>query len=90
MPGSHELWDTMAALKTSLPFAIALPILVALMLASIADWLERRLTRDQAPPLRDWADDTAASANQRWRHGRTGRPLLARHQIAIGNTPDGG
>jgi hypothetical protein len=45
MPRSHELWDTMAALKTSLPLAIALPILVALMLASIADWLERRLTR---------------------------------------------
>jgi hypothetical protein len=77
MPGSYELWDAMAALHTSLPFAVALPILVALVLASIADWLERRLTTDQASPSQDLADDTAASANQRWRHGRKGRPLLA-------------
>jgi hypothetical protein len=77
MPGSHELWDTMAALPTSLPFAIALPILVALVLASIADWLERRLTTDQASTSQDLADNTATSANQRWRHARTGRPLLA-------------
>ena len=79
MPDFHELWDAMAALKASLPFAIALPILVALVFASIADWLERRLTTDQASPSQDWADDAAASASEhrRWRLGRTGRPLLA-------------
>lgn len=44
MPDVYDLWSGLAALKTLPPFVIALPILIALVFASIADWLERRLS----------------------------------------------
>src|SRR5262245_48807374 len=39
----HDLQNWMDALKASPPFAVALPILVATVFASLADWLERYL-----------------------------------------------
>jgi|SRR5215510_10190723 len=39
----HDLKNWMDALKASPPFAVALPILVAIVFASLADWLERYL-----------------------------------------------
>ena len=65
----HDLWHWMAALKTSLPFAIALPILVATVFASIVDWLERYLAADQQTASQHQADDPSASARQRYGRG---------------------
>jgi hypothetical protein len=78
MPDLYDLWEAVSTLKASLPFAIALPILVALVFASIADWLERRLTTDQAAASRDWADSAATSAKQhrRWGFAWRRRSLL--------------
>ena len=49
MPDVQDLWALASALKTSLAFAIALPILVATVFASIVDWLEGYLARQQSP-----------------------------------------
>jgi hypothetical protein len=49
MPDVQDLWALADALKTSLPFAVALPILVATVFANIVDWLEGYLTRQQSP-----------------------------------------
>ncbi len=49
MPDVQDLWALASALKTSLAFAIALPILVATVFANIVDWLEGYLTRQQSP-----------------------------------------
>jgi hypothetical protein len=60
MPDLHALWIWMSALKGSLPFALALPILVATAFATIADWVEDHLVRHQAS--QDQTDDAA------WEH----------------------
>ena len=65
----HDLWHWMAALKTSLPFAIALPILVATLFASIVDWLERYLATYQETASQHQADNPSASARQRYGSG---------------------
>jgi hypothetical protein len=43
MPILDDLWQWVGELKASLPFAIALPIAVAIALATLVDWIERRL-----------------------------------------------
>jgi hypothetical protein len=45
-----DVWQWAGELKTSLPFEIALPIAVAIALATLADWIERYLT---IPPKAD-------------------------------------
>jgi hypothetical protein len=49
MPDLGDLWALASALKTSLPFAAALPIFVATVFANVADWLEAYLATHQAP-----------------------------------------
>jgi hypothetical protein len=44
----HDLWSWLGTLKASPLFAIALPILLAKMFASIVDWVEGSLVTDQA------------------------------------------
>ena len=77
MPHFQEFWDAMAALKASLPFAIALPILIALVFASIVDRLERRLNVHQDDTSQDWVEDAepAASEHRNWKLVSTGRAL---------------
>ena len=72
MLGLDELWEGIGALRTSLPFAFALPLLVALVFASIVDWIERRLNADLEDADQDEADATDALA---YRHqaGASGR-----------------
>jgi hypothetical protein len=48
MTDLHDLWEMTSALKTSLPFAIALPLLVAIAFATLVDWLERYLLGHQS------------------------------------------
>lgn len=55
MPDLQALWIWVTALKGSLPFAIALPILVATVFATVADWVEDYLVRHQ--PKQDPTDD---------------------------------
>jgi hypothetical protein len=78
MPDVYDLWSGLAALKTLPPFVIALPILIALVFASIADWLERRLSASQEAESQDWVDANVFLANQHqsWNAARTGRPLV--------------
>jgi hypothetical protein len=59
MPILDDLWQWAAELKASLPFAIALPIAVAIALATLVDWIERSLTAlpkvdSQQPTRADW------------------------------------
>jgi hypothetical protein len=60
MFGLDDLWQWTGELKTSLPFAMALPIAVAIALASLVDWIERYLialptaTSEQSAQA-DWA-----------------------------------
>lgn len=49
MADVQDLWALTSALKTSIPFAIALPILLATVFANIADWLEGYMARQQPP-----------------------------------------
>jgi hypothetical protein len=49
------LWIWVIALRGSLPFAITLPILVATVFATIADWVEDYLVRHR--PKQDQSDD---------------------------------
>ena len=56
----HDLWAWMAALRTSLPFAVALPILLATAFATLADWLEHYLSHYQQT-----ADDPRLLAHHR-------------------------
>jgi hypothetical protein len=43
MPILYDLWQWTGELKTSLPFMLALPIVVAMAFATLVDWLERHL-----------------------------------------------
>jgi hypothetical protein len=59
MPILDDLWQWAGELKASLPFAIALPIAVAIALATLVDWIERSLTAlpkvdSQQPTRADW------------------------------------
>lgn len=42
----HGLWSVMAALKTSLPFVLAVTVAMSLLLASLVDRLEQSLLAD--------------------------------------------
>jgi hypothetical protein len=82
MGGLHELWELMGALRTSLPFAIALPLLVGLVFASAVDWIERRLNAEREGTARDAADARVVVA------GRLASRRLAlarRHLIDAGD-----
>jgi len=59
----QDPWARVSALKASLPFAMALPTLVAIVFAACADWVERYLTGPQ--PLPDEEKPTCAWAWQR-------------------------
>jgi hypothetical protein len=61
MPNLHELSDAMGAVRTSLPFAFALPLLVALAFASVVDWIERRLSKPEEGTAQDPVDARDAS-----------------------------
>jgi hypothetical protein len=59
MPSLDDLWQWTSELKASLPFAIALPIAVAIAFATLVDWIERHLTalptaNSQQPAQADW------------------------------------
>jgi hypothetical protein len=68
MTGAHELSDVLVRLKTSLPFVVALPIIVALVFASIVDWLERRLTAHPETAAEGHRNDAGIVASRplRW------------------------
>ena len=65
MADFDDLWNWMAALKTSLPFAIALPILLATGFASLADWFEATWPRIGRHRQQWHADEPGAPARQR-------------------------
>ena len=64
----QDLWDWMVALKTSLPFAIALPILLATAFATLADWFDHYLATYRHAPSQGHAAEPRA---QRESHGVT-------------------
>jgi hypothetical protein len=59
-----SLWDFLGELKTSLPFAIALPIFLATALASLADWAERYLAAHDPTTSETFLNNRSASARQ--------------------------
>jgi hypothetical protein len=65
MADIQDLWQSLAALKTSIPFVIALPILIATVFASIVDWLEGYLADRQDTPSQYQSDDLDPSVRQR-------------------------
>ena len=67
----QDLWDWMAALKTSLPFAIALPILLATAFATLADWVDHYLGTYRQTSSPRPADDPSMSARRRDSSGVT-------------------
>jgi hypothetical protein len=77
MLGLHELWDGVGALRTSLPFAFALPLVVALMFAFVVDWIERRLNAGQEREAQDRVEDADSWVGRwgSWKLESTSRPL---------------
>jgi hypothetical protein len=65
MADFDDLSQWMATLKTSLPFVIASPFLIATAFASLADWVEDYLATYQRTASRGYADDASAAARQR-------------------------
>ena len=64
----QNLSEWMAALTASLPFAIALPILLAIAFATLADWFDHYLTTYRHTPSRGRAGEPRA---ERESHGMT-------------------
>jgi len=58
MPDRYQLWEWASALKASLPFAMALPIFIATVFASLVDWVEAYLVGQQYE--QDRSDDGTA------------------------------
>jgi hypothetical protein len=84
MPILDDLWQWVGELKASLPFAIALPIAVAIALATLVDWIERSLT---ALPMVDSQQPTRADWDRMQHHdpsGATMRPPV----VAMRKTVD--
>jgi hypothetical protein len=67
----QDLWDWMGALQTSLPFAIALPIILATVFATFADWFDHFLATYRQTPSQCHADEPNMSARQREGRGAT-------------------
>ena len=61
----QDLSEWMAALTTSLPFAIALPILLATAFATLADWFDHYLTTYRHTPSRGHAGEPRAEPESR-------------------------
>jgi hypothetical protein len=83
MPILDDLWQWVGELKASLPFAIALPIAVAIALATLVDWIERSLT---ALPKVDSQQPTRADSGGTQHHDPSGRamhpPVVAMRKAA--------
>lgn len=65
MPDFHDLWVWIGELEESLPFAIALSVLLAKVLASVADWAERHFVSDRVEASQDHVYDRRALEHQR-------------------------
>ena len=71
MPDFHDVWTWIDALKASLLFPIALPVLLATGFAALADWFEHRLAGYQGAS-QQYADDHSASVREP--HSRQATP----------------
>jgi hypothetical protein len=82
MPDLQDVWLWMNALRASLPFAIALPILVATVFATIVDWIEHHLAEYQETASqhqtndRQTNDQRASDASRSRRATSTGWDII--------------
>jgi hypothetical protein len=83
MPSLDDLWQWTGELKTSLPFAMALPIAVAIVFATLVDWLERRLATPPKAASQEPAQADGARVPHRDPSGASMRsPAVAMRQTA--------
>jgi hypothetical protein len=84
MPEFSDVSQWVTEIKTSVPFAMAVPILVALVLASLVDWIERHLgPRPEEAARRPVKPPEAAEHPYRSANGApAGSPAIGARQTA--------
>jgi hypothetical protein len=84
MPEFSDVSQWVTEIKTSVPFAMALPLLVALVLASLVDWIERNLGPhpEEAARRPVEAPEAAGHPHRSLKGAPAGSPVISARQTA--------